>query len=297
MNEFEFDLQKWIDLFPLDTVERPDRICGAITSPISVAVVEQLRKRLAKDRDLGPHSPTDIFVFGLGEPKRRDVTKVNGLPYRPRGKPWPLGKDGRSMTFLCQFRFTESLDIVGDLPGDVLLIFVTEQCLALGENQIHFEWYPLGMTDLVQVEDLPRPDWEFVTCYGVRHRSVDYLNAAEILADALKTVHSSEAIHPYVPLEIASWDATKIGGRVMWFEEQGGSDWNRKVASRLPGRFLCSLSVIQPVSDVIYPWVNQSEAHESTLHQEAKELYFGDGSIVHFVIDDMGTVRWHIQYS
>ena len=55
------------------------------------------------------------------------VTKVAGLPYRAAGLPWPLTDDGRPMTFLAQFCFEESRDLVGKLPGDVLLIFAEDR--------------------------------------------------------------------------------------------------------------------------------------------------------------------------
>ncbi len=68
-------------------------------------------------------SPTDQIFFTTGEPAERSVTEVAGLPYRAAGLPRPRTDDGRPMTLLAQFCFAESRDLVGKLPGDVLLIF------------------------------------------------------------------------------------------------------------------------------------------------------------------------------
>lgn len=80
-----------------------------ITSPHDIAVVEQLRaKAFAGGRcDPGRAIPTDVFVFSLGEPARREVTKVGGLPYRPAADPWPTHPSGRSMTFIGQLCFAD----------------------------------------------------------------------------------------------------------------------------------------------------------------------------------------------
>ena len=68
--------------------------------------------------------PTDIFLLNLGEPEQRAVTKVGGLPYRAAGKPWPIAQSGAPMTFLTQFCFVDSRDLVPPLPGDMLLVFI-----------------------------------------------------------------------------------------------------------------------------------------------------------------------------
>lgn len=291
MIESEFDLAEWIKRFPVEEFGQ-ERCGGAVTSPIDAAIVEQVRSLASGQIELGPSVPTDIFIFGAGEPDRRDVTKVNGLPYRPAGLPWPLRADGEPMTFLCQYRFTESKDIIGELPGDVMLVFVIEKGIYLDEGVFHFEWYPLGLTDLIQACDVPKPSWEFVTCYGVRHRSVDYVDADDTVSNSISKLISLERASAR---SVARWGAMKIGGLVMWHWDGAAENYHRRHASRLPGRFLCALSDIQPALDVPYPWLNRAEPIADSGADSS--LLFRDGSIIHFVISDDGKVDWYVQFA
>ena len=60
-----------------------------VTSPRDIAIIEQLREEALAGRPKPGGLATDVFVFGLGEPDRREVTKVGGLPYWPVGQAWP----------------------------------------------------------------------------------------------------------------------------------------------------------------------------------------------------------------
>ena len=42
------------------------------------------------------------FVWGLGEPPRRECTKIGGLPYWPSQRPWPQSQGGYPATFLAR---------------------------------------------------------------------------------------------------------------------------------------------------------------------------------------------------
>src|SRR5438105_1740921 len=112
-----FDLEHWISVFPFF----PNKSgWHAVVGPSDVAIVEQIRRKAGGPATLGPSVPTDVFVLAKGEPKRRDVTKVGGLPYRPADLEWPERPDKVPFTFLAQFQFGGSRDLVGRLPGDVL---------------------------------------------------------------------------------------------------------------------------------------------------------------------------------
>lgn len=100
-----------------------------VSTPRDVILTEQLREEIRRRYDIGRSVPTDVFVFGVGEPNRRDMTKIGGLPYRPAEKPWPCIPSGAPLTFVGQMRFTESKDIVGDLPFKVLLMFARDESL------------------------------------------------------------------------------------------------------------------------------------------------------------------------
>jgi hypothetical protein len=73
------------------------------------------------------------------------VNEIGGLPYRPANQPWPKTEDGREMTMLAQFNFTDSTDIVVKQAGDLLLIFADAEGPL---EDFHFEWQNLGLTDL-----------------------------------------------------------------------------------------------------------------------------------------------------
>ena len=77
-----------------------------ITSPHDMVVVELLRQEAFSRSGSSPsaHSvPTDVFVFGKGEPASREVTKVGGVPYWPAARPWPASRTGKPLTFVAQF--------------------------------------------------------------------------------------------------------------------------------------------------------------------------------------------------
>ena len=67
-----------------------------ITSSFDLYSVETLRDRFGLRR--GRELPTDVFVWGQGEPKDRTLTKVGGLPYWPAETPWPE-RNGKPLPF------------------------------------------------------------------------------------------------------------------------------------------------------------------------------------------------------
>src|SRR5262249_53652498 len=94
-----------------------------IVGPYIIAAQEQLRaERLAQSRPVN-QVPVDLFVFCKGEPPRRDLTKIGGLPYWPARREWPRAESGAPMAFVAQINFADSRDITGTLPGDLLLVF------------------------------------------------------------------------------------------------------------------------------------------------------------------------------
>ena len=135
--------------------------------------------------------PTDICIFGVGEAPLRHLTKYGGIPYRPSSKPWPVTETGVTYTFLAQFCFIDSNDIVGPLPGDILLIFAKDPWPYFSDDALYYEWYNLDIkeSELIQAEHCPPPKWLFFTGYGLLHRTVDYPNFDNVFARAhLKSV-------------------------------------------------------------------------------------------------------------
>ena len=157
-------------------------------SPIALVLMEKYRALATKLAAMGPTVPVDTFLFGHGDPDERHQSRINGVPYRPADRPWPVDPDGRPMVFFAQFCFSDSRDHVGVLPGDVLLIFirVTKSFLlpdvtvpwvvSHEPESLAFEWYPLGLNNLVEPGLIPFTDMVFPRCYLSRHRSVDYID-------------------------------------------------------------------------------------------------------------------------
>src|SRR4051794_36092617 len=112
-----FDLDRWKNIFPLNELRAQWKKSGIrepsgtdVIGPSDLAVIEQIREEAFAQRPDASleRIPTDVFVFGVGEPARRDVTKFGGLPYWPRSRPWPHTRQGASMQFAAQVCFADS---------------------------------------------------------------------------------------------------------------------------------------------------------------------------------------------
>ncbi len=118
----EFDLPRAVKEYQQG--RRPQRLHGEmITSPYDVYSVETLRNQL--NLRTGEAVLTDLFVYCKGEPPKPDCTKVGGAPYWTGDRDWPVDKKKKPLRFLCQFNFVDSNDLVGPLPGDILLVFAS----------------------------------------------------------------------------------------------------------------------------------------------------------------------------
>jgi hypothetical protein len=199
---------------------------------------------------------TDRVYFVPGEPAERSVTKVGGLPYRASGVPWPTTASGEPMTFLAQFCFADSLDLVGRLPGDVLLIFADGPEAYLPDpydESLAFEWYPLGLRQLAQTQEVPQTAWRLRPHFGVLARVGD---------DAL-----SEA-------------ETKIGGEPHWIQGAQGHD----------GRFLCELGALREAPD---GW--DSRRDRTAPEVDGAMLEMADAGCLYFFLGADGQITWSFQ--
>ena len=229
---------------------------GPISSPFQLALLEQEREEvglrtgirrqdglqprlfeapptnLGRQRTAGGGIPTDVFIYGRGEPHRREVTKIGGLPYWPAGRPWPHTAQGELMTFVFQFCFADSRDITGDLPGDVLLFF-SEDILVSEEDAGHFtfEWLKLGETDLVEARDIPQTPWRFAPVYSAIYRTFDYPGF----------YHDQEGGSSW----LGAVNGTKIGGQGYWIQENL-DDYSP---------FLCMCATVEPAVHVPFLYI------------------------------------------
>lgn len=189
----DFSFEEWLPKFELDSEHA---LCTSYLGPDHLCFTELLRRKaqVYHAEDLHHHVLSDVMVFGWGEGPNRDGTKVGGLPYLLKTDSWPQSKEsGRSLDFICQLRFKESTDILGPLPGDILLVFCDMSTQWGDETEWYFQWADLGQPDseLVTIHDLPTEDRvknsKVPTCYGVRVRYSDFACAGlvESILEAL----------------------------------------------------------------------------------------------------------------
>jgi hypothetical protein len=262
-----------------------------VTSPCHIAVIEQLRDESMAGGSEGPtiRFSADVFIFCRGEPEKREVTKIGGLPYWPARKSWPCTRAGNPLTFVQQFCFVDSRHITGRLPGDLLLVFAdAERLWDEGEPGLHFEWI---LTDqggpsligagqaefpqLVSAGDVPRTDWQLEPFYGAIHRTYDYPGPDDCFDR-----------YPQ-PGQISVIEGTKIGGVPRWVQSP----------EDLPGRFLCASGSVQPVFEQAFPYLNQPEPILSfaDLHGGGT-LMWGDMGSLYLFIDHTGQCHPSIQF-
>lgn len=277
-----------------------------LDSPLAIVAIEHFRRLARLLHDPGPFVPVDKFVFAKGEPPARHMTKVNGLPYRPADRPWPYDTDRNPLAFLMQFCFVESRDHMYHLPGDVLLVFVRTMIAPIfktvasrlesdefDRDTLHFEWYRLGVHNLVQAGDVPRTGFEFPTCFGVYHRSCDYTNE-EMATSAIGGV-LPEALMPIFRLRAPTTRAfcqfakTKIGGKPYWY-------LSRRDVPR--GQFLGSFGGVQLADNVPYPWANQREpiSGRVSVDDEHMLIFRDSGGIINFFLAEDSTIDWYVDF-
>lgn len=246
-----------------------------------------------------PRAPTDLFVFARGEPERREITKIGGVPYWPAGREWPRSSAGTPMTFIAQFNFADSLDIVGQLPGDLLVIFgalrwysrdelkqVNMEWLTTddrwpvpADSEFRFEWLPLDRADLIRPEHTPATDWPIMPCHGQIYRAYDY--DADRAGDGQLDDVASEILETFAVLS-----ATKIGG--IPAVVQGDP------RDMLPGRYLCSIADVAPDRGQPYPYVNVPQPLGLPPGPEDTALSWGDCGVMHIFIDG-DQLHWVIE--
>jgi hypothetical protein len=295
------DINHWIDFFPLKLFEKTEgprkyrdsnsedlvdlwKPSGEfIISPAHLAMTEQVRRRAAKTHNLGKAIPTDLFLLGVGEPKLPYLTKVGGTPYRPADHPWPKAPNGEPLTFLLQFCFLDSKDIIpSDLPGDVMLLFA-EDWNSLGEPEkpanYRIEWSRVPLNNPMTAAQCPKTNLKVPKYFGVIYRMNEY-------PDSWDTFRK-EGHNEYWLLAVTQ--ATRIGSETFFIQQDP-----RKKGETL----LCSFSCIGI-------WNNHAKGKENcfplinvpTIGEVPKEyannqdLMLGDCGCLYILRDAKGNIR------
>lgn len=279
---FNVDWREWDAFFSEDDL----KLCsgaGPLVSPAQVVSIERHRRKHKFYERSNRWTPTDVFLWSVGEAPRRDLTQVGGLPYRPADEPWPVDAEGLPMRFFSQIRFRESRDIAPQAKGDVLLLFCSQ------ETQVSdwaYEWrnfeVPLG--ELATAERCPAllddlPGW-----YGHRCRVLDLAEDDPLRLDP----------------DGSEWAATKIGGHPARGVEFEGRHPHGRPILRLrdpataAGYFATSAS-LGPVDDCPYPWMNHPAPLAPPYEGPEWQGYSPyDLFAFNLYFRESGAIRWHM---
>jgi hypothetical protein len=276
---------------------------GLLSLPEDIALLQRLRASAYTSLPHLTRVPTDVFVWRAGEPARREVTKIAGLPYRRADLPWPLAPSGAPLTFVAQICFADSRDLVPALPGDVLLIFATGKRSPRPDVRydldwgvgLTFEWATLDDFPLVEAAAIPPTPWPVLPCYGLLERLWDY-----------RGVPSEIAID--VPAVV---EGTKIGGLCPWLDELDYVRLDQEANTPgAPGVYLGTLASVDsnvyaslpglppdvlaapssPDPEAVRAW-RLAQLAEYHL-RSARALEIVDVGLLNFFLDDRGQIRW-----
>ena len=251
------------------------------TSPAHFA---QRERALAS---LGPETEhavaVDAFTWALGPGPSRATTQVGGSPYWPVDKPWPQF-DGQPGTFLAQLNFADSRDLLPDLPGEILCLFVKDEDFYADEAFQAF-WLPAGLEDLVEVGNHPQATFPLLYAHGIRFRTVDDLGKRDRYSDPEDESEDAE-----VAFEAAIIAGTKIGGAI-WDPQ----DYAPEVADG--ETFLGSLCSIQGAPECPWPWANQEAPmgagfDPGEMHDDRRNLMLGDMGNINLFLQANGELRF-----
>ena len=300
----EFDLEEARRIY--SEVGDDEDIAGThVTSPFHLFCVEALRDRFGLR--VGRAVPTDVFVFGKGELPRPDCTQVGGFPYWPMGRFWPIDESGNPYRFFAQINFADSKDLVGELPGDLLLLFIGDELeWYFHPMEVQFEWVALGSNIQTEFDRslIANTGGPF---YGAIYRTADYPDTEERLNEiCVEESHNMpilSGVPDWMTPESRVWSkfqlrwlpilsGTKIGGETSFVQSGEG----------VSGQVLCQLASIQAAGCVPYPWINRAEPlgllrqfdandYDGMTSDPGNEVMFGDMGSIYIFQDSQRQVR------
>lgn len=215
----------------------------SLAGPRDLPAWLRLRARYGIDRT--PPVPCDLFLWGRGEGPDPRMTRIGGVPWFPRTQPWPMA-GGAPMAFVAQFNFEDSVDIVGETPAEVLLLFTADPARLQGVEppRMQLVWVPARLDDPLDASSMPdrAPSVPF-EAFGARLRTADHPKAWGLSHDIPEVVDESAWKLPTL------W-GTKIGG--VPFTSRGN-------LMEAPDGYLCQLVTAEPAGSGPWPLVNEDE--------------------------------------
>lgn len=294
------DFDYWAKTFPIETFERTSgpRKFGStqngdpldlwkphgeiITSPAHLCNIELVRKQYANSVDLGRSVPVDIFLWSIAPTEKPFLTKLGGVPHRESAKSWPTD-DSKPYTFVAQFCFADSRDIISDkIPGDVLLIFFKDADSIYDPDSIHVEWSSIDLDSPITADQCPAPSFTVPQLSGHIYRTNEYPDSWNVFEQG---GHYQCYLFP-------TTQSTKIG-RETFFTQNDPRGPNDEL--------LCALNSVHPTT---YPpsskwpfigleilpddWDQPNDHYEWGKYR----MMFADVGCMYFLIDENGKVTW-----
>ncbi len=290
----EFNLETWKERFSLDDYE----LYGvSLNGPDGICTADLIRQEAGSDLACAFPIPCDVYVMAYGPSPRQDITLLGNVPYRPASVPWPVSQTtGRNLTFICQFRVTESKDILGELPGDIVLMFAETPNWGDADPPI-FEWWPLDIPeeDLIEAKNMPVAAFDVPPCYGFRCRYSDLLNEhfLDLALDVIGQLPrvkldgefdpANERIRGYVRGWVWQIGMIKVGG-VPTIEHR------MKVIHEdlCCGKFIAQVPSVLADASYRYTWLNCETEKDFDRFPESSSLIWPDEVIVGIFIDSNG---------
>ena len=240
------------------------------------------RREYAETKDLGAPIPVDIFMWSVAPPAKPFLTKLGGTPHRESTRPWPTD-NGRPYTFVAQFCFADSRDIVSEsLPGDVILIFFKAASAFLEKDSVHIEWSSIQLESALTAAECPPPSFAVPQLSGQIFRTNEYPESWDVFDQA---GHDRCYLFP-------TTQSTKIG-RETFFIQDDPRDTDIEL--------LCALNSVKPTTyptPTKWPFVDletlpdDGDKPNGNSARGKYQLMFADVGCMYFMIDKQGTVTW-----
>jgi len=303
----EVDFEHWKTVFPMemlintsgpqrfDTTDPSDpldlwKIHGTpITSPAQLCMIELVRKQCAgADRRgaaaLGPALPVDLLLWSVEPARRPWLTRLGGTPHRESTKPWPT-HDGSPCTFVCQFCFVDSADIVPEqLPGKVMLVFLADEYGYWDPAKVHIEFSSVKLRSPMTAEQCPRPSFVVPQLSGHIHRTCEYPRGERVF---YKAGH-------WLPWFFSMTGCTKIGRRSFHVDEPGLVQGEQECLCALH-----SFDYLHGPLQGFWPLIGLETFPEGFSEPHLHDAWgrfsmqMGDVGCLYFLIDKQGAVTSH----
>jgi hypothetical protein len=283
----QVNLNQWLSIFPSleglivdGNLIAPDQI----SSPEDLCQLELGRTWIRRRYDvefLGD-AAVDLFLWQKGEPEKPYLTKLGGAPYRDRNKPWPVDDTGKAYTFVAQFCFLDSRDILHvELPGDVLIIMFHRHdshyhCQEKGE--VYIEWSDVPVCFPIDRTQCPLPSFVVPELAGIIYRLKEYPNVI------------SKLVSLDVNLAFAVSSSTRIGQETLFLQNDP-----RQQNEEL----ICVLSAVGSCKPWSFLNMMQVDPNESKRGEHFEwgpnHMALGDAGSLYFLLATDGSIRCDFQ--